>query len=220
MSVAALVLSLIALTIGLNATPAQAASLQEVTGFGSNPRQPADVPLVPDGLPTGRPLVVALHGCTQSAAAYDNKTGWTKWANQWRFALLLPQQKAINNYNFCFNGFQPTDTSRGYGEALSMKQMVDGMEADHGSAASRVYVTGLSAGGAMTSAMAASYPDVFRGRRCSPGSRTTRPDRLPWPDVHEPGGQPQSTAVGRQVTRRLAFLQRPAARHAGVARLG
>ncbi|AVH55289.1 MULTISPECIES: extracellular catalytic domain type 1 short-chain-length polyhydroxyalkanoate depolymerase [Streptomyces] len=164
MSAASLVLSLIALVLGLLPAPAaQAASLTEVTGFGSNPGNLQMFRYVPDGLPAGRPLVVALHGCTQSAAAFDNETGWTKWADTWGFALVLPQQKAANNANSCFNWFQSSDFSRGQGEALSVKQMVDRMAADHGTDASRVYVTGLSAGGAMTSVMAASYPDVFAG---------------------------------------------------------
>ncbi|WP_398922440.1 fibronectin type III domain-containing protein [Streptomyces sp. I6] len=60
--------------------PAQAASLSEVTGFGTNPGGLRMFRYAPDGLPAGRPLVVALHGCTQSAAAYDDETGWTRWA--------------------------------------------------------------------------------------------------------------------------------------------
>ncbi|MEV0096876.1 PHB depolymerase family esterase [Streptomyces sp. NPDC050738] len=160
----ALVLSLIALALGLlTPTPASAATLQEVTGFGSNPGNLQMFRYVPDGLPTGRPLVVALHGCTQSASAFDDETGWTKWASAWGFALVLPQQKSANNANACFNWFQASDFSRGQGEALSIKQMVDKMAADYGTAPSRVYVTGLSAGGAMTSAMAAAYPEVFSG---------------------------------------------------------
>lgn len=143
--------------------PAAAAGLTEVTYFGSNPGNLRMFTYVPDGLPSGRPLVVALHGCTQSAAAYDDETGWTKWADRWGFALVLPQQQAINNANGCFDWFQPGDTSRGYGEALSIRQMVDWMKTSRGSDSSRVYVTGLSAGGAMTSEMAASYPDTFRG---------------------------------------------------------
>lgn len=162
-SAAALVLSLIALALGLTAAPARAAGLQEVTSFGSNPGNLQMFRHVPDGLPSGRPLVVALHGCTQSAAGYDDESGWTKWADAWDFALLLPQQKSANNANSCFNWFQQSDFSRGQGEALSIKQMVDKMAADHGTDASRVYVTGLSAGGAMTSVMAAAYPDVFAG---------------------------------------------------------
>ncbi|MEU8620464.1 PHB depolymerase family esterase [Streptomyces sp. NPDC048623] len=158
-----LILCLVGLLLGLFTTPAQAATLTEVTSFGSNPGNLRMFRYVPDGLPTGRPLVVALHGCTQSAAAYDDETGWTKWAETWGFAVVLPQQKAINNANSCFNWFQSWDFSRGYGEALSIKQMVDKAAADLGTDRSRIYVTGLSAGGAMTSAMVASYPDVFRG---------------------------------------------------------
>ncbi|MFG2330935.1 PHB depolymerase family esterase [Streptomyces sp. NPDC048604] len=148
---------------GFAGAPARAASLTEVTGFGSNPGNLQMFRYVPDGLPSGRPLVVALHGCTQNAAAFDSETGWTKWADTWKFALLLPQQRSANNANSCFNWFQAADFSRGQGEALSVRQMVDRMAADHGTDPSQVYVTGLSAGGAMTSVMAASYPDVFAG---------------------------------------------------------
>ncbi|MEV0185190.1 PHB depolymerase family esterase [Streptomyces sp. NPDC050625] len=158
-----MILCLVGLLLGLFPAPAQAATLTEVTGFGSNPGNLRMFRYVPDGLPSGRPLVVALHGCTQSAADYDDETGWTKWADAWGFALVLPQQQAVNNANSCFNWFQSADLSRGQGEALSIKQMVDRTAADYGTDASRVYVTGLSAGGAMTSVMAASYPDVFRG---------------------------------------------------------
>lgn len=140
---------------------AQAAALVEVTGFGTNPGNLRMFRYVSPGLAAGRPLVVALHGCTQSAAAYDDEPGWVALADQLQFALLLPQQQSANNANSCFNWFEPGDTSRGSGEALSIKQMVDRMLLDFGGDASRVYVTGLSAGGAMAAAMLAAYPDVF-----------------------------------------------------------
>ena len=108
-------------------------------------------------------MVVAMHGCAQSAASYDAESGWQLLADRWRFALLLPQQQSANNSSSCFNWFEAGDTARGQGEALSIKQMVDRMIADHGVAPTRVYVTGLSAGGAMTSVMLATYPDVFAG---------------------------------------------------------
>ncbi|MFD7285282.1 PHB depolymerase family esterase [Streptomyces sp. NPDC059863] len=142
---------------------APTASLTEVTGFGTNPGNLRMFRYVPDGLPAGRPLVVAIHGCTQSAAAYDTETGWTKWADQWGFALLLPQQQSANNLNSCFNWFESGDIARGAGEALSIKQMTDRMKSDLGSDAARVYATGLSAGAAMTNVMLAAYPDVFAG---------------------------------------------------------
>ncbi|MBP6749159.1 MAG: PHB depolymerase family esterase [Xanthomonadaceae bacterium] len=135
----------------------------EVTSFGSNPGNLRMFKYVPTGLPASAPMVVAMHGCAQSAASYDAESGWQLLANRWRFALLLPQQQSANNSSSCFNWFEAGDTARGQGEALSIKQMVDRMIVDHGVAPTRVYVTGLSAGGAMTSVMLATYPDVFAG---------------------------------------------------------
>ena len=160
------VLFLLAATVGVAlgpVTPAGAASLTQVTSFGTNPGNLAMWKYVPDGLPNGRPLVVALHGCSQTASSYDVETGWVKFAEQWDFALVLPEQKTANNGSRCFNWFEAGDYSRGQGEALSIKQMVDKMKSTHGSDGSRVFVTGLSAGGAMTTVMLGAYPDVFAG---------------------------------------------------------
>jgi poly(hydroxyalkanoate) depolymerase family esterase len=142
---------------------APASAQTEVTGFGGNPGNLRMFKYVPPGLPANAPLVVAMHGCSQSAASYDAETGWQLLAQRWQFALLLPQQQSANNSSACFNWFEPGDIARGAGEPLSIKQMVDRMKADHGSDAARVYVTGLSAGGAMTAVMLATYPDVFAG---------------------------------------------------------
>ena len=68
-----------------------------------------------------------------------------------------------NNQNACFNWFQPEDTARDRGEALSIRQMIDAMIARHSVDRSRVYVVGLSAGGAMAAAMLAAYPERFAG---------------------------------------------------------
>lgn len=149
------------LALALTSTAAFAQA--EVTGFGSNPGNLRMFKYVPAGLPANAPMVVALHGCSQTASSYDTETGWQLFADRWQFALLLPQQQSANNSSGCFNWFELGDISRGQGETLSIKQMVDRMAADHGIAPSRVYVTGLSAGGAMTSALIAAYPDVFAG---------------------------------------------------------
>ncbi len=135
----------------------------EVTGFGSNPGNLRMFKYVPTGLAVDAPMVVALHGCAQTASSYDAESGWQLLADRWRFALLLPQQQSANNSSSCFNWFENGDIARGQGEALSIKQMVDRMRVDHAIAPTRVYITGLSAGGAMTSAMLATYPDVFAG---------------------------------------------------------
>lgn len=130
-------------------------------GFGSNPGALRMLSFVPEGLPAGAPLVVVLHGCTQTAAGYDRGTGWSALARQLGFALLLPEQRTANNHNRCLNWFEPGDTARGAGEALSIRQMVTHMLAGHRLDPARVFVTGLSAGGAMTSVMLATYPEVF-----------------------------------------------------------
>ena len=135
----------------------------QVTGFGSNPGALAMYKYVPSGMGANAPLVVALHGCVQSAGAYDGETGWVQLADRYKFALVLPEQSFSNNSARCFNWFETGDIARGSGEALSIKQMVDKMKVDHSIDNTRVYVTGLSAGGAMASVMLATYPDVFAG---------------------------------------------------------
>lgn len=137
--------------------------LVEVTDFGSNPGNLRMLTYVPNQLPPAAPLVVILHGCTQTAASYDKGTGWSTLADRFGFALLLPQQHWTNNPLRCFNWFRPEDTARDSGEPLSIKQMIYRMIADYGIDRRRVYVTGLSSGGAMTSVMLATYPDVFAG---------------------------------------------------------
>lgn len=156
-------LAALAALLTVPASARAAAGLEEVTGFGSNPGNLRMFQYVPDGLPAGSPLVVALHGCTQSAAEFDDETGWTELAERHRFAVLLPEQRTVNNGNACFNWFQSVDTSRGSGEAASITQMMDRIHADHDVDPGRAYVSGLSAGGAMTAVMMAAYPDRFQG---------------------------------------------------------
>lgn len=140
--------------------------IKETSDFGTNPGNLRMFTYVPgsvsDSLLTDPPaLVVVLHGCGQTAAGYDHGAGWSSLADRYGFALLMPQQQPSNNQNTCFNWFLPEDTQRGRGEAASIKQMIDTMTRETGVDPSRVFVTGLSAGGAMTSVMLACYPDVF-----------------------------------------------------------
>jgi len=137
-----------------------AAVLAAVTSFGSNPGALDMYEYVPAGLPSGRPLVVVLHGCTQTASAME-AAGWDALADQFGFAVVYPQQRSANQALSCFTWYGPTDIARTGGEAESIVQMVDTEIATHGSDAHRVYVTGLSAGAAFTAVMLATYPDRF-----------------------------------------------------------
>jgi poly(hydroxyalkanoate) depolymerase family esterase len=142
---------------------ARAASLIEIKDFGSNPGHLQLFVYRPDKLPTNAPVLVTLHGCQQTAANYADESGWTQYADRWGFLLLLPQQQPMNNRMACFNWFRPGDTRRGQGEALSIRQMIDFAKAHYAVDPNRIYATGLSAGGAMTAALLAAYPDIFAG---------------------------------------------------------
>ncbi|MBB4911778.1 extracellular catalytic domain type 1 short-chain-length polyhydroxyalkanoate depolymerase [Actinophytocola algeriensis] len=146
----------------IGATPA-AAAIEPVPSFGSNPGNLKMFRYVPTGLPAGRPVVVALHGCTQNASGYGSGAGWTQLADRLKFSVVLPEQQSGNNFNKCFNWFERGDTTRGQGEAESIAQMVRRTIADTGADPARVHVTGLSAGGAMTAVMLATYPEMFAG---------------------------------------------------------
>jgi feruloyl esterase len=137
--------------------------LEEVHDFGSNPGKLRMFKYLPDDLPAHPALVVVLHGCTQTAAGYDLGAGWSTLADRYGFALLIPEQQRSNNPNGCFTWFQPGDIQRGRGEALSIRQMVEKIVINAGVDRRRVFITGLSAGGAMTSVMLACYPEVFAG---------------------------------------------------------
>ncbi|MEU5092495.1 PHB depolymerase family esterase [Streptomyces sp. NPDC021356] len=144
-------------------TAAAAGTLQQVTDFGSNPGNLTMYEYAPAGLPANAPLVVALHGCTQSASDYHSHSGWQKFADQWGFAVVYPQTTSADNSLSCFSWFDSAKDTRGKGEAASIKQMVDTAVAQYGSDRGRVFVTGLSAGGGMTADLLADYPDVFAG---------------------------------------------------------
>jgi poly(hydroxyalkanoate) depolymerase family esterase len=153
---------------GVKANPLKARSAPKVTPLAETPFSPNPGNLrmfryLPRGLKAGAPLVVVLHGCGQSASGYDLGAGWCQLADQMGFAVLAPEQKAVNNPNTCFNWFNPEDITRASGEAASIAAMIGTLVQTHKLDSSRVFITGLSAGGAMTSVMLATYPELFAG---------------------------------------------------------
>ena len=137
--------------------------LRELTGFGANPGNLRMFAYAPEHLLPKAPAVIALHGCTQTAEEYDHGAGWSSLADSLGFAVVYPQQQPANNPQNCFSWFLPNGIARGYGEALSIREMVEHAIATFAADRGKVFVTGLSAGGAMASVMLATYPEVFAG---------------------------------------------------------
>ena len=137
--------------------------LNEVQSFGTNPGNLRMLQYVPKSVRNHPALVVVLHGCMQAADGYDTHSGWSALADKGGFLLLYAEQKSENNQNKCFNWFLPTDIARDAGEALSIHQMVEKMVRSHKVDQRRIFITGLSAGGAMANAMLATYPETFAG---------------------------------------------------------
>ena len=140
---------------------ATGSQLAEQPITASNPGALRMFAYVPPVLSHRPALVVALHGCAQGAAAYDNGSGWSQLADEYGFVLLLPQQRRSNNANLCFNWFAPADVAAEGGELQSIHQMIEQVVRERKIDRRRIFVTGLSAGGSMAAALLARYPQVF-----------------------------------------------------------
>ena len=107
------------------------------------------------------PLVVMLHGCRQSAADFAAGTGMNMLADEVGFLVLYPQQSLSANLTRCWNWHRPGDQKRGSGEpalvAALTRQTIKTCKAN----SSRVYIAGISAGGAAAAIIAAAYPDLY-----------------------------------------------------------
>jgi poly(hydroxyalkanoate) depolymerase family esterase len=110
---------------------------------------------------TPMPLVVALHGCTQSADQLRLLTRWDALAEAKGFIVVFPQQDSNANSFTCWNFFQDASMHRSAGEPMLIAAMTTFIERNYAVDPHRIYAAGFSAGGAMASVLAATYPDLF-----------------------------------------------------------
>lgn len=109
------------------------------------------------------PLVVMLHGCTQNPDDFANGTRMNQLADEKHCFVLYPAQTKTANTSNCWNWFKALDQQRGQGEPSIIADMTHEVIKNYHIDGNRVYVAGLSAGGAMAVIMATAYPELYAG---------------------------------------------------------
>lgn len=117
---------------------------------------------VPAGLQPGQaPLLLMLHGCTQSAEDFALGTRMNSLAGAQGYVIAYPQQSVQRNRNRCWNWFRGGDQQREQGEPALLAALTRHLITELALDTRRVYVAGLSAGGAMAAVLASTHPDLF-----------------------------------------------------------
>lgn len=116
---------------------------------------------LPAGLAANAPLLVMLHGCTQTPDDFARGTGMNAIATELGFAVAYPGQPQSANMQRCWNWFETGHQARGKGEPALIAGMTRELLTTHGLDKARVFVAGLSAGGAAAAIMASAYPELY-----------------------------------------------------------
>lgn len=116
---------------------------------------------VPGSPAADRPVLVLLHGCKQDSEDFARGTAMNELARTHGCIVVYPEQLRSANNMGCWNWFDPAHQRRGAGEPAMIAALASKVAAEHGGDPRRIYVAGLSAGGAMAALVARLYPEVF-----------------------------------------------------------
>ena len=164
------------------------------------------------GTATAAPLVIALHGCTQTAATFAAGSLLNRAADRHGFVVAYPEQSRDDNPQGCWNWFSASHQARGGGEPAfiagatravleeAMRSTVD---------TRRVFVAGMSAGGAMAAVMGATYPDLFAAVAVHSGLAYGCAAGLPAATAAMAHGGPDPEAQGRAAFAAMGAFARP-----------
>jgi poly(hydroxyalkanoate) depolymerase family esterase len=150
-----------AIGVSLPAAPqAAAASLTQISNFGTNPSGLAMYLYVPNNVKPNPPVLLALHGCQGSGPYLYSSTDFGKLADQYGFIVIYP---STNPGGSCWDvSSDQALTRNGGSDPVGLMSMISYTEQHYGGNPNAVYVTGESSGGMMTNVMLADYPDVFK----------------------------------------------------------
>jgi poly(hydroxyalkanoate) depolymerase family esterase len=151
---------LVAAALVGQATPATAASLVEVTNFGTNPSGLRMHLYVPDNRPARPAIVVAVHYCTGTGPAFHSGTEFARLADQHGFIVIYPSATRSGQ---CFDVYTAEALRRNGGsDPVGIRSMVDWVIQNRSGDPNRVFATGASSGAMMTNVLLGDYPDVFK----------------------------------------------------------
>lgn len=136
-----------------------AATLTEVTGFGTNPSNLRMYVYVPESVTANPAVLVAVHWCTGSGPDMYNGTEYDTLADRYGFVVLYP---SVTRSSKCFDVSSPQALRRdGGSDPVGIKSMVDWVTRTYDADTGRIFATGISSGAMMTNVLLGDYPDVF-----------------------------------------------------------
>ncbi|HEY6787917.1 MAG TPA: PHB depolymerase family esterase, partial [Trebonia sp.] len=141
-------------------TPARAASLVQVTNFGSDPSNNLMYIYVPANVRPDPPILMALHQCTGTGPGFYSSTAFASLADEYGFIVIYPD---ANRSGQCWDvSSSQALTRNGGSDPVGLMSMITYTEQHYGGNPNQVYITGASSGAMMTNVMLADYPDVFK----------------------------------------------------------